>query len=86
MPAASFTREKLPRGDDLRLHDLRSPSRIYQVGVGVASFEVDLFGRVRSLTHAALEQYLAQEESRRSAQLSLIAADRQCLPDAGVGS
>jgi len=45
----------------------------YQAGVGVSSFELDLFGRVRSLTHAALEQYLAQEQARRSAQLSLIA-------------
>ena len=52
---------------------IRSPSHIYQVGVGVSSFEIDLFGRVRSLTHAALEQYLAQEQARRSAQLSLIA-------------
>jgi multidrug efflux system outer membrane protein len=34
---------------------------------------VDLFGRVRSLTHAALEKYVAQEQARRSAQLSLIA-------------
>ena len=39
----------------------------------MSSFELDLFGRVRSLTHAALEQYLAQEQARRSAQLSLIA-------------
>jgi len=45
----------------------------YQAGVGVSSFELDLFGRVRSLTHAALDQYLAQEQARRSAQLSLIA-------------
>ena len=34
---------------------------------------MDLFGRVRSLTHASLEKYLAQEQARRSAQLSLIA-------------
>jgi multidrug efflux system outer membrane protein len=45
----------------------------YQVGRGGVEFELDLFGRVRSLTHAALEQYLAQEQARRSAQLSLIA-------------
>jgi multidrug efflux system outer membrane protein len=46
----------------------------YQAGLGVAAFEVDLFGRVRSLSHAALEQYFAQQETRRGAQLSLIAA------------
>jgi multidrug efflux system outer membrane protein len=45
----------------------------YTVGVGVSAFELDLFGRVHDLTRSALEQYLAQEETRRSAQLSLIA-------------
>jgi len=33
---------------------------------------LDLFSRVRNLSRAALEQYLAQEETRRNAQLSLI--------------
>jgi len=48
-------------------------SNIYQVGVGISNYEIDLFGRVRSLTHAALQQYLAQQEARRGAQLILIA-------------
>src|ERR1700716_1103733 len=43
-------------------------SSYYQVGVSLASFELDFFGRVRSLNHAALEQYLATEEARRSVQ------------------
>lgn len=38
-----------------------------------ASFELDLFGRIHNLSQAALEQYFAQEEGQRSAQLSLIA-------------
>lgn len=45
----------------------------YSAGFALASFQLDLFGRVRSLTHAALEQFFAQAENRRSAQLSLIA-------------
>jgi multidrug efflux system outer membrane protein len=45
---------------------------LYSVSVG-ADFEIDLFGRVRSLSEAALRQYFAQEEARRAAQLSLIA-------------
>jgi multidrug efflux system outer membrane protein len=45
----------------------------YQVGLSLASFELDFFGRVRSLNDAALAQYLATEEARRSAQISLIA-------------
>jgi outer membrane protein, multidrug efflux system len=38
-----------------------------------ASFELDLFGRVRSLNGQALEQFLATTEARRAAQISLIA-------------
>jgi multidrug efflux system outer membrane protein len=45
----------------------------YTVGLGVSAFELDLFDRVHDLSRSALEQYLSQEETRRSAQLSLIA-------------
>ena len=48
-------------------------SESYSAGVGIAEFELDLFGRVRNLSHAALQRYFAQEETRRGAQLSLIA-------------
>ena len=67
----SFTREELP--PSLTYGTTSFTGNIFQAGVGITTFEIDLFGRVRSLTHAALEQYLAQEEARRSAQLSLIA-------------
>ena len=51
-----------------------APQReLYTVGIGVAAFELDLFGRVRNLSDAALQQYLATEEARRGTQLSLIA-------------
>ncbi len=46
----------------------------YTVGLGMASWELDLFGRIRSLSARALEQYLATEEARRGAQTSLVAA------------
>lgn len=45
----------------------------YNVSLGVTDFELDLFGRVRSLSTGALERYLAEGEASRSAQLSLIA-------------
>lgn len=45
----------------------------YSAGVGVSGFELDLFGRVASLSHAALEQYFADADARKAAQLSLIA-------------
>lgn len=46
----------------------------YSAGVLVTAYEVDLFGRVRSLTDAALAQYLATEEARKAVQISLLAA------------
>ncbi|AHF90080.1 multidrug transporter [Opitutaceae bacterium TAV5] len=56
--------------------DLSSSGRAYtasqyRVG-GVASWEIDFFGRVRSLKAAALETWLATEEARRAAQLAFI--------------
>ena len=61
----------------------------YSVGLGVSSYELDLFGRVRSLKDQALEQYLSTEQARRSVQISLVsqvaatyltlAADRERL-------
>ncbi|MBE2242730.1 MAG: efflux transporter outer membrane subunit [Burkholderiaceae bacterium] len=46
----------------------------YVAGLSLASFELDFFGRVKSLSDAALELYLASEEARRSAQITLIAS------------
>lgn len=45
----------------------------FNVGVGVVSYEVDLFGRVRSLNDQAFQTYLASEEAGRSARIALIA-------------
>lgn len=44
----------------------------YSASLGLASFELDLFGRVRNLSEAAVQQFFAQEENRRAAQLGLI--------------
>jgi outer membrane protein, multidrug efflux system len=48
-------------------------SRTYTAGLGFTNFELDLFGRIRSLDHAALQRYLSFEETRRSAQIALVA-------------
>jgi multidrug efflux system outer membrane protein len=45
----------------------------YSVNAGFSAFELDLFGRVRNLSQAALEQYFATEEAQRSTRISLIA-------------
>ena len=47
--------------------------RFYDLGVGFTSYELDLFGRIRSLKHARLQQYLGFVETRRSTQISVIA-------------
>lgn len=61
----------------------------YHADLAVSAYELDLFGRVRSLKDQALESYLATAEAQRSARLSLIgevasawltlAADRERL-------
>ncbi|CAG2151599.1 efflux transporter outer membrane subunit [Cupriavidus plantarum] len=48
-------------------------SHQYSVGVGAASYELDLFGRVRSLRDQALQSYLGTEQARRAAQIALVA-------------
>ena len=49
-------------------------SSTYTVGLAMASWEIDFFGRIASLKEAALSQYLATEEARRAVQTSLIAS------------
>jgi len=61
----------------------------YDVSLGVYAWEIDFFGRLRSLKDQALEAYLATEEARRSARILLVssvgetyltlAADREAL-------
>jgi multidrug efflux system outer membrane protein len=46
---------------------------VYRADIGLAEFELDLFGRVRSQSTSALQTYFASEEAQRSAQLALIA-------------
>lgn len=46
---------------------------LYRVGVGISGFELDFFGRVKSLTTGLLEEYLATQEAQQTARTSLIA-------------
>ena len=47
---------------------------LYSAGLQVTAYELDFFGRVSSLKEAALNQYLATEEGRKTGQISLIAS------------
>lgn len=63
--------------------------RVYNANFGLTSWEIDFFGRLRSLSERALQQYFATEQARNGAQISLIAevanaymllaADREAL-------
>ncbi|MDD5506566.1 MAG: efflux transporter outer membrane subunit, partial [Candidatus Omnitrophica bacterium] len=44
----------------------------YSADLGITAWEIDFFGRIRSLTKQALEEYLSTQEVRRSAQIALI--------------
>lgn len=59
----------------------RSPSpttgdqvNAFSVQAGISSWEIDFFGRIASLSEAALAQYLATEEGRKAAQMALVAS------------
>ncbi|MTZ15280.1 efflux transporter outer membrane subunit [Pseudomonas sp. JL972] len=69
--SANGNRQRLPA--DLSNSGSSGVSSSYQVGVSLPEYELDLFGRVKNLTDAALEQYLSTEEAGRSARIALIA-------------
>ena len=48
-------------------------AELYRADLGLARYELDLFGRVHHLSQGALQRFLATEETRRSVQLALIA-------------
>jgi len=58
-----------------RLPDTKGgTASIYTAGLSVTAYELDFFGRVRSLSAAALAQYLGTEEARNNVQIALISA------------
>lgn len=75
LPAAGVgmdaSRARVP--GDLNLAGRSVVSSQYQIGLGLATWEIDFWGRVRSLSDATLQAYLATDEARRAATLSLIA-------------
>ena len=44
----------------------------FSAGVGITSFELDLFGRVRSLSTASLNRYFGTEAAARATRLTLV--------------
>ena len=69
--SGSQNAQRLP--GDLNSSGEADVTRQYSATIGFAAYELDFFGRIRSLNAQALELYLGTEEARRSAQISLVA-------------
>lgn len=65
------TAQRLP--GDLTASGNATTTHQYSATIGFSAYELDFFGRIRSLNAQALEQYLGTEEAKRSAQISLVA-------------
>ena len=86
--AAGSWNKQRTSSDLLRPGEPRTTEQ-YSVNLGISLWEIDFFGRIRSLKAKALEEYLATEQARRSVQISLVsevgrtyftfAADRETL-------
>ncbi len=70
--AGSGSRERVPA--DLSTTGSARTNERYDVNMGISSWEIDFFGRIRSLKDRALEEYLATDQARRSAQILLVSA------------
>jgi multidrug efflux system outer membrane protein len=69
---ASGLKKRVPA--DLSSTGKRHTAEQYSVDLGTASWELDFFGRIRSLKQSALQEYLATEQARRGAQILLVSA------------
>lgn len=90
-PSISANGQGLGQHTPTTLRPLGQPPVMHQytAGIGFSAYELDFFGRLRSLTEQALEGYFAQQQTKLSAQISLVAevastwytllADRQRL-------
>jgi multidrug efflux system outer membrane protein len=75
--SGSYTRSEsslaaFPQGAAGSVGPSSSTSVQWSASLGTTAYEVDLWGRVRSLNRQAMEKYLATAEARRNAQLSLV--------------
>lgn len=85
--AADGSKQRVPA--DLASGGTATTYEQYGVNLGIASWEIDLFGRIRNLKDRALDEYLATAQARRGAQILLVsgiaeaymalAADRENL-------
>ncbi|MBN7286526.1 efflux transporter outer membrane subunit [Vibrio cholerae] len=65
------TRQRSVTGGDSKVSQIEEQNSL---NVGISAFEIDLFGRARSLSDAAFARYLASDYGRQAAQISLISS------------
>jgi len=68
--AATGSKQRVPA--DLSASGTATTREQYDANLGITAWEIDFFGRIRSLKDRALEEYLATEQAQRSAQILLI--------------
>lgn len=59
-------------GSYTRSHANRNTTSGWSASLGSTAYEIDFFGRVRSLNQQALEKYFATEEAQRSSQMTVV--------------
>jgi multidrug efflux system outer membrane protein len=67
-----ISRQRVPA--DLSSTGKAMTAEQYGVNLGISAWEIDFFGRIRSLKDRALEEYLATDQARRGAQILLVSA------------
>ncbi len=67
---AEGSKQRVPA--DLSAGGQATTRKQYDVNLGIIAWEIDFFGRIRSLADSALEEYLATEQARRSAQILIV--------------
>lgn len=65
------TRQRTPAS--LGVADQPQVHSTWQAGLGMAAYELDLFGRITSLSKSGFQEYLATESAARAARISLVA-------------
>ena len=70
--SGTLRRQRVPA--DLARSAKATTASEYSVGLGMTAWEIDFFGRIRNLADQALQEYLATEQARRSAQILLLSS------------
>ncbi len=72
--SASGTASKQKISEDFVKPGSSATTEQYGISIGITAWEMDFFGRIRNLKDAELEEFLATEEAKKGAYVSLIGA------------